>query len=95
MDSKDAIATMRAILKSKRMVYSVPENKDKVVRATPLEPIFQAGNVHVPANVPWLKDWLEEIEAFPLGTHDDQIDNLSAGYALWDSQGNTDALYEN
>jgi phage terminase large subunit-like protein len=45
-------------------------------------------------NAPWLKDWLEEIEAFPLGTHDDQIDNLSAGYALWDSQGNTDALYE-
>jgi hypothetical protein len=60
MDSKDAIATMRAILKSKRMVYSVPENKDKVVRATPLEPIFQAGKVHVPANAPWLNDWLKK-----------------------------------
>jgi predicted phage terminase large subunit-like protein len=94
VDAKDAIATMRTILKSKRMVYSVPEQKDKVVRATPLEPIFQAGNVHVPMNAPWLKDWLEEIEAFPLGNHDDQVDNLSAGYSLWDSQGNTDALYE-
>jgi len=94
VDSKDAIATLREILKSKRIVYSVPENKDKVIRATPLEPIFQAGNVHVPMSAPWLKDWLEEIEAFPLGNHDDQVDNLSAGYALWDSQGNTDSLYE-
>jgi predicted phage terminase large subunit-like protein len=94
VDAKDAIATMRAILKSKRIVYSMPEQKDKVVRATSLEPIFQARNVHVPMNAPWLKDWLEEIEAFPLGNHDDHVDNLSAGYALWDSQGNTDALYE-
>jgi phage terminase large subunit-like protein len=43
---------------------------------------------------PWLKDWIDEIEAFPLGTHDDQVDNLSAGFSLWDSQGNTDALYD-
>jgi predicted phage terminase large subunit-like protein len=94
VDSKDAIAALKKILKGKRIVSSVPENKDKVVRATPLEPIFQAGNVHVPFNAPWLKDWLEEIEAFPLGTHDDQVDNLSSGYALWDGQGNVDALYE-
>jgi predicted phage terminase large subunit-like protein len=45
-------------------------------------------------NAPWLKDWIEEIEAFPLGNHDDQVDNLSSGYALWDGQGNTDALYD-
>jgi predicted phage terminase large subunit-like protein len=94
VDSKDAISTMRAVLESKRMVYSVPENKDKVIRATPLEPIFQAGNVHVPAAAPWLKDWLEEVEAFPLGTHDDQVDNLSAGFALWEKQGDNAALYD-
>jgi predicted phage terminase large subunit-like protein len=94
VDAKDAIATMRTILKGKRTVYSVSENKDKVVRATPLEPIFQAGNVHVPMNAPWLKDWIDEIEAFPLGTHDDQVDNLSAGYALFMQQENSSALYE-
>ena len=94
VDSKDGIATLRKILLGKRIVYSVPENNDKVVRATPLEPIFQAGNVHVPLNAPWLKEWLEEIESFPLGTHDDQVDNLSAGYALWDTQGVTDELYK-
>jgi predicted phage terminase large subunit-like protein len=94
VDSKDGISTLRKILKGKRIVNAVPENKDKVVRATPLEPIFQAGNVHVPLSAPWLRDWLDEIEAFPLGTHDDQVDNLSAGYALWDTQGVTDELYK-
>jgi predicted phage terminase large subunit-like protein len=93
VDAKDAIATLRKVLKSKRIVYSVPENRDKVVRVTPLEPIFQAGNVHVPMNAPWHKDWIEEVEAFPFGSHDDQVDNLSCGYALWDSQGVTDSLY--
>jgi phage terminase large subunit-like protein len=94
VDAKDTIAMMRAILKSKRVVYSVPENKDKVVRATPLEPIFQAGSVHVPLDAPWLKDWLDEIESFPLGSHDDQVDNLSAGFALWEKQSDNSALYD-
>jgi len=94
VDSKDAIKVMQKILKGKRTVYSVPENKDKVVRATPLEPIFKAGNVHVPQGAPWLDDWISEIGAFPFGAHDDQVDNLSTGYALYMKQGGSDALYE-
>jgi predicted phage terminase large subunit-like protein len=94
VDSKDAIATMRKILKGKRTVYAVAEQKDKVVRATPLEPIFKAGNVHVPLGVPWLDEWIAEIGAFPFGSHDDQVDNLSSGYALFMQQGDTDELYK-
>jgi predicted phage terminase large subunit-like protein len=94
VDSKDAIKTMQKILKGKRTVISVPENKDKVVRATPLEPIFKAGNVHVPANAPWLPDWLSEIAAFPFGAHDDQVDNLSSGYAVASGTGDNSALYD-
>jgi predicted phage terminase large subunit-like protein len=53
---------------------------DKTVRATPLEPIFETPNhVHV-AKGDWNLDWLDEIMKFPGGTHDDQVDNLSAGY---------------
>lgn len=55
---------------------------DKLTRATPLEPIFQAkGHVHVQEGE-WNDDWLEEIIRFDgLGkTHDDQVDNLTAGY---------------
>lgn len=93
-DAKDTIATMRKVLRGKRMVLAVKENKDKVVRATPLEPIFKAGNVHVVQGEPWLDDWIAEVNAFPFGAHDDQVDNLSAGYAIWQSQGDTGELYK-
>ena len=93
-DAKDTIATLRKILQGKRMVLAVNENKDKVVRATPLEPIFKAGNVHVVQGEPWLDEWIAEVNAFPFGAHDDQVDNLSAGYAIWQSQGDTDELYK-
>ena len=93
-DAKDMISTMRTILRGKRVVLSVAENKDKVVRATPLEPIFKAGNVHVVQGEPWLDEWIAEVNAFPYGAHDDQVDNLSAGYALWQSQGDTSELYK-
>ena len=93
-DAKDTIATMRSIQKGKRVVLSVPEKKDKVVRATPLEPIFKAGNVHVVHGEPWLDDWIAEVNAFPFGAHDDQVDNLSAGYAIWQSQDDTSELYK-
>jgi predicted phage terminase large subunit-like protein len=82
IDSKDAFATLRAVFNGRRTVLSARGKGDKVVRATVLEPIFEAGNVHVPANAPWFHDWIKEISAFPNGAHDDQVDNLSAGYAL-------------
>jgi len=55
---------------------------DKLTRATPLEPIFEAkGHVHVQEGE-WNDEWLEEIIRFDgLGkSHDDQVDNLTAGY---------------
>lgn len=94
VDAKDAIATMRQILQGKRTVYSVSENKDKVVRATPLEPVFMAGNVHVPQGAPWLDEWVSEINSFPFGAHDDMVDNLSAGYSLYIKQADNSALYD-
>lgn len=92
-DAKDTIATMRKILSGKYTVLSVPEKKDKVVRATPLEAIFKAGNVHVVQGEPWLDDWIAELSAFPYGPHDDQVDNLSAGFAIWSSSGVSNSLY--
>jgi len=57
---------------------------DKTVRATPLEPIFEAiGHVHV-VRGEWNDAWLDEISRFN-GTgdsHDDQVDNISAGYIM-------------
>jgi predicted phage terminase large subunit-like protein len=93
IDSKDAYKTLCKILKGKRTILSAKGEGDKVMRATPLEPIFEAGNVHVPAAAPWLPDWIAEVGSFPSGPHDDQVDNLSAGWLLFDKKDIT-ALYE-
>jgi phage terminase large subunit-like protein len=44
--------------------------------------------------VPWLDDWIAEIGAFPFGAHDDQVDNLSSGIALFTNSGDSSELYK-
>ena len=64
---------------------------EKGARATPLEPIFAApGHVHI-LRAEWNDAWIDEVMRFDgLGKdHDDQIDNLSAGYDWQIGQRNT------
>jgi predicted phage terminase large subunit-like protein len=59
----------RAILKKPRF--------DKQARFLAQSARFEAGQVHVPREAPWLALWLEELLAFPNGRHDDQVDSTS------------------
>lgn len=83
-ESKDAYEYLSNALPAIKWQQVSIAGGDKTVRATPLEPIFEApGHVHV-ARGDWNTDWLDEIQKFT-GTgneHDDQVDNLSAGYIL-------------
>jgi predicted phage terminase large subunit-like protein len=38
---------------------------------------FEAGQVHLPQEAPWLGEYVKELLAFPLGGHDDQVDSTS------------------
>lgn len=49
---------------------------NKVTRAAPVASAAEAGNVRL-VRGPWIDAFLEELEAFPLGAHDDQVDALS------------------
>jgi len=80
-DSRDAIATLQRILQGRRIVKGVQTKGDKVARMSPVEPIFDAGNVFIHRG-DWNYDWLKEVGEFPQGKHDDQIDNMSAGYII-------------
>ena len=56
---------------------------DKAARATPLESIFETPGHVIVQRGEWNDDWINELLQFD-GTgrhHDDQVDNLSAGYA--------------
>jgi predicted phage terminase large subunit-like protein len=82
IDSKDAVAYLRKLLAGRKDVIDATGKGDKVLRATPLESIFSDGNVHILYGA-WNQDWITEIGEFPRGKHDDQVDNLSAGYKVY------------
>lgn len=80
-DSKDAVSNMQTILNGRRVVKPLNISIDKVARASYVEPIFEAGHVHI-LRGEWNLDWLNEVKSFPSGKHDDQVDNFTAGYML-------------
>jgi predicted phage terminase large subunit-like protein len=61
------------------MVRTAPVSGDKEVRATPLASQAAVGNVKIvvtgdPVKDAWIEPFLTELEAFPNGLHDDQVD---------------------
>lgn len=84
LDAKDAFQYFRQAMPQISWYAIQCKRGDKGTRATPLEPIFEApGHVHV-LRGKWNDDWIDELLRFDgLGKdHDDQVDNLSAGY-IW------------
>lgn len=55
------------------------ESGDKETRAGPFASQAQAGNVKL-VEADWNETWLSEIEVFPRGTHDDQVDSASGAF---------------
>ena len=86
IDSRDAISNMQMIFNGTRVVRPINISIDKVARTGYIEPIFEAGNVHILRGA-WNLDWLQEVKAFPSGKHDDQVDNMTAGWFIFSSQG--------
>ena len=50
---------------------------DKEARMLAQSARFEAGQVILPREAPWLGDYLAELLAFPSGRHDDQVDSTS------------------
>ena len=50
---------------------------DKKARLLAQAPKFEAGQVLLPRQAPWLDDYTRELLAFPNGAHDDQVDSTS------------------
>lgn len=78
---KDTHATLRDILLGQRTVTRVTVSGDKVVRAAPLEPIFEAGHVHI-LRGPWNEFATNQFREFPRGAHDDIVDAVSGAYRM-------------
>lgn len=55
----------------------IKPHADKVVRMEAQSARFEAGQVRLPRDAPWLGELLHEILAFPNSRYDDQIDSVS------------------
>lgn len=67
-------------------VFARPKRVDKVTAAGPVSSQVQAGNVKV-VRAHWNDAFFSELEQFPEGDHDDQVDTLSGGHAVLSSTG--------
>lgn len=54
-------------------------SQDKLTRAKPVSAQCEVGNVDV-LSAPWNNDFFTEVENFPEGSHDDQVDTLSGAF---------------
>ena len=61
-------------------VYANKVTGSKEVRAEPFAAQVQAGNVWLVAG-PYVQDFLDEMEVFPSGLHDDQVDAAAMAFA--------------
>lgn len=60
-------------------VVPVRHSANKILRAGPVSGQAKAGNVSV-LRASWNGEYFAELEAFPKGKHDDQVDGTSGGY---------------
>jgi len=65
-------------------IIPINPTASKESRAQAVAPLFEAGNVYLPEDAPYILDYIEEMVAFPNGSHDDQVDGTSQAinYAL-------------
>ena len=76
------IAAVQELLRDKTLVATtikgIDVDKDKVTRALPWAARAEAGKVKL-VRGEWISAFLDEVCAFPQGTHDDQVDTVSGG----------------
>lgn len=58
-------------------VIAIEPTKSKTIRAQGVSGTVEAGRVFLPNTAPWLPDYEIEMQSFPAGAHDDQVDSTT------------------
>lgn len=67
-------------------ILPIERHRDKLSRGHDAAPFIESGNVWLPEYAEWLLPFLSEVEAFPSGAHDDQLDPMFDAIADIQSQ---------
>jgi predicted phage terminase large subunit-like protein len=68
---------LQTALRAGLRVRELKADTDKITRAYGMIPFQENGRLQLPTAAPWLADLEHELQAFPYGSHDDQIDALA------------------
>lgn len=64
-------------------MIAISPTDSKVARARAISGHAQAGCIWLPRYAPWLEAFILECARFPLGKHDDQVDNMTQAILFW------------
>ena len=78
-DASSGIMLIQQLERAKLPVKSIKVETDKYSKARGTTPSIAVNPVFLPKGAPWRRDFLNEMYAFPEGTHDDQCDVLMGG----------------
>ena len=76
-DKANGPAIIDALRKEVDGVIPVNPEGGKVARAMAVQPLFEGGNVLIPKFALWREDFLNEVNSFPRGLHDDMVDETT------------------
>lgn len=76
-DTGVGTALIEELKKAGLPAIAVNPDRDKQTRMSIASAKFQAGQVYLPVQAPWLAELEEELLSFPQGRHDDQVDSIS------------------
>ena len=64
-------------------VWGCQPKGNKAYRFEAVTLLMEKGRVWMPRNAPWLETLIKELQAFPQGKHDDQVDSISQMMFSW------------
>lgn len=79
IEDKSSGSSLIQAMRQKTTLPIIPYNPkyEKEVRAISATPTVESGNCYLPNDAPWVEDYIQEHERFPLAEHDDQVDTTS------------------
>lgn len=95
-DAGNAIPVIQSLqLHTKLPLVPVkPGRQDKVARVQGIQGLVEGGRVWLPAEAPWLQDFLDETAAFPGGRYNDFCDSLSQALTYLDNEADESATFK-
>jgi len=80
-DKANGPAVCDTLAKEVSGIIMVNPQGGKEARANAVSPLFEAGNIYLPPRerFPWVNEYMLEMESFPFGANDDQVDASTQG----------------